>query len=701
MVFKNMIKRILLIVIVLSCAQVFGLDRYERHSKLQTSASKNDLVIYSLNKYFKGVHELTSFGWQFDNLKIQEILFLKKQVNDTIKAKDKQPTKKDSFLVNYFYKKSLDSSLVPSGIKLNNSLDGTQLYNPLFEENFFPVILGNIGQAYKSLVFSPRNNMGFDIGLNSFDGYFYNENNVRYYQVRKPFSEASTVLGAKKEQFLHIKHYQNINKLVNIGLDYSIASSLGQYTWQKSYITNFNFSSSYFSKNKRYAATGCFIINRLKVQENGGVLDTSNFADILYNNVNLYVAQNKIRETAFNIKQYYNLEKIASKNDTTKSNEQLSINNEQFKAGRISLDVSWDREYQVYTDTGQHKGFYPAPVYDKVTTSDSIIFYKISGNIGWHPYINSKKTNQKIIDFYFNLKSEEVFLFNKYAGKNKLLQLTPSAGFATNSSKRISIWINAEYVTGNYNDGDYKLCGGAILKTGKSRDSINQLKIKGYYINKTPAWFENRYQSNYFHWSNNFSKSTTTYMSLTYLYKKLGVSSSGYGVDYYSLNNYVYFNETGLPTQADRNITVLAPYLYKKLIIGNFELFNKVVYQNISHSEIIRLPRFVIYESLLYNLKLFKSNLILQIGTDFWYTSKYYADSYIPAIRQFCIQNKKEIGENISFDPFINLRIKRAKLFVKYQHINYSFSNIKTYQAPYYPLQDAALKFGVQWRFYD
>lgn len=196
-------------------------------------------------------------------------------------------------------------------------------------------------------------------------------------------------------------------------------------------------------------------------------------------------------------------------------------------------------------------------------------------------------------------------------------------------------------------------------------------------------------------WDTNFSKTGNLYMNFSYLYRKLNI-----GIDYYNLNNYIYFNKTG-PAQTNKNIIVLAPYLYKKLMIYNFEIINKVVYQNVNHSEFIRVPEFVIYESVLYNFRLFHKNLIMQIGTDFWYNSKYYADSYIPAIRQFCIQNTKETDENISFDPFINIRVKRAKLFAKYQHVNYLFGNFKTYQAPYYPLQDAAFKFGVLWRFYD
>lgn len=64
-------------------------------------------------------------------------LFAYKPSNDTIISKSEQRTtkneqriKKDTFIVRYYYRQSLDTNITPQTVKLNNSLDGFQIYDP-------------------------------------------------------------------------------------------------------------------------------------------------------------------------------------------------------------------------------------------------------------------------------------------------------------------------------------------------------------------------------------------------------------------------------------------------------------------------------------------------------------------------------------------------------------------------------------------
>ena len=40
-------------------------------------------------------------------------------------------------------------------------------------------------------------------------------------------------------------------------------------------------------------------------------------------------------------------------------------------------------------------------------------------------------------------------------------------------------------------------------------------------------------------------------------------------------------------------------------------------------------------------------------------------------------------------------------LFLKYQHLSSSWMGYDYMMTPHYPMQDAALKFGVKWNFFD
>jgi hypothetical protein len=105
--------------------------------------------------------------------------------------------------------------------------------------------------------------------------------------------------------------------------------------------------------------------------------------------------------------------------------------------------------------------------------------------------------------------------------------------------------------------------------------------------------------------------------------------------------------------------------------------------------------------TLYYTQQLFGGAATLQPGLNFFYNTSYYADSYNPALRSFYLQDKKEIGNYLYMDVFINLKIQRARIFVTYTHFNAAFMGKTYFTTPSYPMQDGAFRFGVSWRFHD
>jgi hypothetical protein len=124
-------------------------------------------------------------------------------------------------------------------------------------------------------------------------------------------------------------------------------------------------------------------------------------------------------------------------------------------------------------------------------------------------------------------------------------------------------------------------------------------------------------------------------------------------------------------------------------------------YQTVQGTTVLRLPVFMGNLAVFYTQPLFHGAAVLQPGLSFFYNTAYYADNYNPALRSFYLQDKKEIGNYLYMDVFINLKIQRAMLFVTYTHLNASFMGRGYYSTPNYPMQDGAFKFGVAWRFHD
>ena len=127
----------------------------------------------------------------------------------------------------------------------------------------------------------------------------------------------------------------------------------------------------------------------------------------------------------------------------------------------------------------------------------------------------------------------------------------------------------------------------------------------------------------------------------------------------------------------------------------------QLVYNMNSNKDLIRVPDFMARVSIYPTLSLFKNAAILQPGVDIFYNTAYYASAYMPALRMFYLQDEKKIGNYAYIDVFVNLMVKRFRIFAKYQHINALWSQNRYYMVPHYPSQGGAFKFGLSWSFYD
>jgi hypothetical protein len=91
------------------------------------------------------------------------------------------------------------------------------------------------------------------------------------------------------------------------------------------------------------------------------------------------------------------------------------------------------------------------------------------------------------------------------------------------------------------------------------------------------------------------------------------------------------------------------------------------------------------------------------VGFDVRYNSEYANYLYSPATAQFYIdeRNPTNLVSRPVIDVFFKANLKRANIFVKYDFINQGLFQPGYYTVNRYPMQDALLKFGVSWNFYD
>ena len=63
--------------------------------------------------------------------------------------------------------------------------------------------------------------------------------------------------------------------------------------------------------------------------------------------------------------------------------------------------------------------------------------------------------------------------------------------------------------------------------------------------------------------------------------------------------------------------------------------------------------------------------------------------------------DEKLIGDYPYWDAFIQFKIQKARVFVRYQHVNEGWNGYRYYAAPNYPRNDRVFRVGASWRFFN
>ncbi|MDP1623595.1 MAG: putative porin [Bacteroidales bacterium] len=578
----------------------------------------------------------------------------------------------------------------------DTALAGFQNYNRLFKQNRFFETLGNIGQNYRSLLpFASWSESGFYYGIHSFDHYLYQTDSVKYYKVNKTYTELTYIQGAKKEQNFHAIFSRNIYRSINIGFDFNVMSAPGAYYRQKTNHINFVLTSQFFSRNKRYGIIADFTVNRLRNYENGGLKNDSLFKHNIESNrqvipVNLLTAQNRIKESGFYMKHYFDLNRHLKNDKDTSLDARKRV-----ELGRITHSFQYNRQIQNFIDLQPDSGFFPPPVIDTVRTYDSLTIKKFSSDVVWsNP---SFKPNRQLRVFHIEAGIRHQYTeVSMHGVKHYFRQFIPHAEIDFTPFSNLNLKAQADYVLGDYNESDLSLRVRLSTTLGTQSRNAGIIALTGNYLRKQPGWFYAYYRGNNFQWDTTWLKQSLITGGFSYTLKFIET-----GVTVSRINNFIYLDSLSLPGQYQAEFGYINLYLNGNINLWRFKFTAKFVYQNVQGTTILHLPVFMGNLGIYYTQPLFNEAATLQPGLNFFYNTSYYADNYNPALRSFYLQNRKEIGNYLYMDVFINLKIQRARFFFTYTHFNASFMGREYYTTPSYPMQDGAFKFGVAWRFHD
>lgn len=577
---------------------------------------------------------------------------------------------------------------------LVNRLDGFQNFRERHANT------GNAGSPQKQLFLPKPSPEVFRSRPNAFSYFGYRADNRRFYTSERPYTKIQFILGQKEELNVGVTHAHPFGKNCNVAFGFERIRSAGFYQRQNTNNTSVNLSGWYRAPGRRYALLADVYWTAANAVENGGIEDDNDFEfatqlDRQIVPVNLSSAETAQRQRGAWVKQYWAIGPIA---DTISGiNDTVEYRTKIYPSWAIVHTISISDEKYIYTDRDPQSGFYANVLRDTSLTHDSTYTWKVENGL-WLERFKDYAGKKRVLSGKVGVRHESGEIFNDSTIYNAFSNFLIDGSLAIGTKEGWKAFVpggdlRGWYALNGYNKGDY-YWSAFIGKSGKYGVSATQKR-------QHPDFIYSRFYGNHFTWTNDFFSSTQTDMLATAL-KFFGKSNLiGVTAGFHNFNRPVYFGENYLPEQLAGSVNAISGRAYISLGSKSFKTKTDFSWNKLPSGSPIRLPEFIVRESVYGNFQLFKKALQLQVGIDATWFSAFYGDAYNPNIAQFYLQNTKEIGNYIFADAWVSIKIKPVRIFVKADHVNAGMLGRKYYLIPHYPQNDFALKFGLSWVFND
>jgi hypothetical protein len=495
----------------------------------------------------------------------------------------------------------------------------------------------------------------------------------------KPYSNVTYINASRKEQHFYLTHVQELGKLLHLNFDFKKISSPGIYLNQEANTNLFEGSLKYRTKNDNYEIKFSNRIYRNFFQENGGLKDPEQYELKLFDDERNY-SVNLSSSNSFFKKYNYELEQRLDL-------FQFNIDSTRQNGLYLKHMISYTTQQRVFYDIDSSSTYYNNFYFDPVSSIDSIFENNMS-NIG---FVGGRFRNVSIELFgqYDQLNYTQSFgldtsFHNLYVGGG--------SSFCINN---IKFNLLAKYGVHGYIKGDFD---GEIVVV-KENDKFSFDGGIGYFFNEADLKFK-KYSSNHFKWeNNNLLKQSLLDINFQIKLKQIGLHFKSSAK---VINNTLFYDSLSIAFQDSSQAMISSFLLAKDYRLWRFHFRTAVVYQLTSDELLFPIPNIVGRQVLYYQKQIFKGSMKFQCGMSFSYATNYLGYGYMPAIGEFTKQGgRTEMGFYPRVDLFINTHLKRAQIFLKYEHFNSGRSLQKSYLAPGYPPMGKSLKFGVSWNMFD
>ena len=576
----------------------------------------------------------------------------------------------------------------------------------------------NLISPTQSRIYFDRDKRADFIFADAYTPYIIAPKNVTYYHTTTPYSSVAYKKGFVTnldQNDISFMFTGNVSRRTNLGMTIDYLNSYGRFASQEGKTV---FGSVFGSYNgDHYSMQGAFTWNTLSNFENGGLSDPTQLQGSLKPEdmpVELQ-GMSALRYLSGYLNHYYSIcvERERKVNYRERDEEGNWVKKDSVKIEYVPV-TTFRHVFETadatkrYVEKRANQGFYSDIYRDSVATNDTAACLSIKNTLsvtfeeefntwlkfGAIVYVMNETQRHVLRDSIVPEPPIKDSIYHTQWTNNLYI----GGALYKNRGEHIHYGFDGNVCLLGYKLGEFQVNGHLDAGFRLGKDSMT-LAAHAYIKNEAPDFYLQHYRSNHYQWENNFNKTLRFYIGGEVAYPTQWVKPK-LKVAFENITQHIYFDENGLPKQMDGNIQVLAADLQLNITTPWLNLDNSIVYQH-SSSSALPLPTLTMYNNLYYHGTWVKA-LDVQIGVDMRFFTKYYAPVLNPALGQFCIQNKEQVGNYPVMNVYANFYVKhiRLKLFAQYQHFNASFMNKQYFGMPHYPMTPDMFRAGLSWHFY-
>lgn len=576
--------------------------------------------------------------------------------------------------------------------------------------------LGNIGNATRSMLFPRLMESGWDHGFHAYDVYNFRDDETRFYNTTRPFSEINYLLGSRMEQIIQLVHTQNRLPNWNLSFQYRLINSPGFFLNQNTNHNNYRVGSWFQSKNKRYQNFLIVVGNKLQSGENGGIRDDISYLDSVgfeqrsviptrlgpnISSGNNFFSSDiatgtRYTNASFLFRQQYDIgQKDSIVTDSTviplfyprlRAEHTINYKTYNYRFTDNSPDSAFYAQH--YGIPSGPKRFYLQDYWTDLTNDFSLYQFPDAKNP--QQFFKAGASFQLLTGKFDSLARKEnyhnLFVHGEYRNRTR--------------NQKWDMLANGRFYLNGLNAGDYHANLRLRRQIGRQR---GYLELGFGNVNRTPSFVYDSLSSFYLGTPIDLKKENSTEIFGSIDLPRLKLKLTG---RYFLVSNFSYFRNYRQPEQYATLFNVLQVMAEKEFHIGGkWNWRTWLVLQQPTGAAPLNLPLLLTRNQIGYDGSLGFKNLLTSFGLEFRYYTPYDADAYSPLIGQFFNQNSEKIAMELpELAAYLHFRIRTFTAYLRVENLNTfdpktgKFTN-NNIVSPHYPYPGMQIRLGIYWSF--